>query len=41
MKEQLEHLLRQIAQGRPNAAEELADILAKALAPKPEKKAVK
>lgn len=35
MKEQLEALLRQIAHGRPNAAEELAALLAKALeAPK-------
>lgn len=31
MKEQLEDLLRQIAMGRPNAAEKLAEILAKAL----------
>lgn len=35
MKQKLEELLRQIAHGRPNAAEELAEILAKALeAPK-------
>lgn len=35
MKEKIEELLRQIAMGRPNAAAELAEILAKALeAPK-------
>lgn len=31
MKERIETLLRQIAMGRPNAAEELADLLARAL----------
>lgn len=41
MKQRIEELLRQIAMGRPNAAEELAELLAKALEAKPEAKKAK
>jgi hypothetical protein len=34
MKERIQELLKQIAMGRANAAEELAEIIAKALEPK-------